>query len=139
MTPSPITVASIDAQEEVFAAAFGAGRISDAGHLYDRDVVYLSPTTRLFGWPRRIVGRPRTLEFIQLTITGVAEIDYVLDERAVIDDDSAYARILFDFVAGGQRLRSIYVVVYRYRHGLIVGQEIYYDPSDRLEGPSNGF
>lgn len=133
MPPSPITLETIDDQEEVFAAAFGAGRISDAEHLYDRDVVYLSPTTRLFGWPRRIEGRPRTLEFIQLTMAGVAEIDYALDERAVIGDDSAYTRILFDFVAGGRRLRSVYVVVYRYRHGLIVQQELYYDPGDRLE------
>jgi ketosteroid isomerase-like protein len=135
MTSSPITVETIDAQEEIFAAAFRAGRISDAGQLYDPDVVYLSPTTRLFGWPRRIEGRPRTLEFIQLTIAGVADIDYVLDERAVIGDDSAYTRILFDFLAGDRRLRSEYVVVYRYRQGLIVQQELYYDPSDRLEDP----
>jgi ketosteroid isomerase-like protein len=121
----------------VFASAFGAGRISGAGHLYDPDVVYLSPTTRLFGWPRRIEGRARTLEFIQLTITGVTEIDYVLDERAVIGDDSAYTRILFDFTAAGRRLRSVYVVVYRYHLGLIVRQELYYDPGDRLEDPAD--
>jgi len=117
----------------VFAAAFGAGQISRAAHLYHPDVVYLSPTTRLFGWPRRIEGRHRALEFIQLTITGVANIDYVLDERAVIADAGAYTRILFDFDAGGRHLRSVYVVVYRYRDGLISQQELYYDPSDRLE------
>jgi hypothetical protein len=38
-------------------------------------------------------------------------------------------------VAGDRRLRSEYVVVYRYRQGLIVRQELYYDPSDRLEDP----
>jgi ketosteroid isomerase-like protein len=136
MTPGRLTVEAVDAQEEVFADAFRAGQISRAAHLYHRDVVYLSPTTRLFGWPRRIEGRHRTLEFIQLTITGVANIDYVLDERAVIADASAYTRILFDFDAAGRRLRSVYVVVYRYRDGLIVEQELYYDPSDRLEESS---
>jgi len=133
MTPPPLSVEAIDDQEEVFAAAFRAGEISRAASLYHPEVVYLSPTTRLFGWPRRIEGRLRTLEFIQLTITGVENVDYALDERAVITGDSAYARILFDFDAGPRRLRSVYVVVYRYRDGLIAQQELYYDPSDRLE------
>lgn len=133
MTSPPITLGAVDDQEEVFADAFRAGEIAPAGHLYHRHVVYLSPTTRLFGWPRRIEGRDRTLEFIQLTITGASDIDYVLDERAVIADDSAYTRIIFDFDAAGRRLRSVYVVVYRYRDGLIAQQELYYDPSDRLE------
>jgi hypothetical protein len=93
----------------------------------------LSPTTRLFGWPRRIVGREPTLEFIQLTITDVGTIGYALDERAVISEDSAYTRIVFDFDVGDRRLRSVYVVVYRYHDGLIVQQELYYDPSDRFE------
>jgi ketosteroid isomerase-like protein len=132
MTPSTVTLEGIDDQETVFAAAFRAGDISGAGPLYHADVVYLSPTTRLFGWPRRIEGRHRTLEFIQLTVTGLTDIDYALDERAVISADSAYTRILFDFSAGGRRLRSVYVVVYRYRDGLISRQELYYDPSDRL-------
>jgi ketosteroid isomerase-like protein len=142
MTSGPLSLGAVDDQEKVFAAAFRAGDISGARGLYHGDVVYLSPTTRLFGWPRRIEGRERTLEFIQLTITGVQDIDYVLDERAVIDDQSAYTRILFDFGVGGRRLRSVYVVVYRYRHGLITQQELYYDPGDhlqeapvRLEGP----
>ncbi len=132
MTPATVTLEAIDDQETVFAAAFRAGDISGAWHLYHDDVVYLSPTTRLFGWPRRIEGRGPTLEFIQLTITGLTDVDYALDERAVIGADSAYTRILFDFAAGGRRLRSVYVVVYRYRDGLISQQELYYDPSDRL-------
>jgi ketosteroid isomerase-like protein len=132
MSSEPVTLATIDHQEAVFAAAFRSGDISGAGALYHRDIVYLSPTTRLFGWPRRIEGRARALEFIQLTISGVTNIDYVLDERAVIGDDSAYVRILFDFDVGARRLRSVYVVVYRYRDGLIVSQELYYDPDDHL-------
>jgi ketosteroid isomerase-like protein len=138
MTPSRLTLEAVDEQEKVFAAAFGAGQISLAAHLYHRDVVYLSPTTRLFGWPRRIEGRDRALQFIQLTITGATNIDYALDERAVIADASAYTRILFDFDAGGRRLRSVYVVLYRYRDGLISQQELYYDPDDRLEPLSTG-
>jgi hypothetical protein len=133
MTSGTLTLAAIDAQEVVLADAFRSGYIAGARHLYHPDVVYSSPTTRLFGWPRRIVGRDRTLEFIQLTITGLGVIDYALDERAVIGGTSAYTRILFDFDTGGRRLRSVYVVVYRYRQGLIARQELYYDPSDRLD------
>jgi ketosteroid isomerase-like protein len=132
MTAGPISLERIDEQEGVFAAAFRAGDIGRAQALYHPDVVYLSPTTRLYGWPRRIESRERTLEFIGLTISAVANIDYALDERAVIADDSAYTRILFDFDLGGRRLRSTYVVVYRYRDGLIAQQELYYDPSEKL-------
>lgn len=132
MTTQALSLNAIDEQEEVFAATFRAGDIAGAARLYHRDVVYLSPTTRLYGWPRRIEGLERTLEFIQLTISGLANIDYALDERAVIADDSAYARILFDFDLGHKRLRSVYVVVYRYHEGLIAQQELYYDPSDKL-------
>jgi hypothetical protein len=113
MTTGTLTLAAIDAQEVVLADAFRSGEIAGAGHLYHPDVVYSSPTTRLFGWPRRIIGRDRTLEFIQLTIAGLEAIDYALDERAVITGTSAYTRILFDFDTGGR--------------------ELYYDPSDRLE------
>jgi ketosteroid isomerase-like protein len=133
MTSEPLGLEDIDRQERVFAAAFRSGDIGGARDLYHHDVVYLSPTTRLFDWPRRIEGRDRTLQFIQLTITGLVNIDYVLDERAVIADDSIYTRILFDFDAGDRRLRSVYVVVYHYRDGLIAHQELFYDPSDRLE------
>jgi ketosteroid isomerase-like protein len=128
----PLNLEVVDEQEDVFAAAFRAGDISGASRLYQPDVVYLSPTTRLYGWPRRIEGRPRTLEFIQLTIREVANIDYALDERALIADDAAYARIRFDFDLGPRRLTSVYVVVYRYREGLISQQELYYDPGETL-------
>jgi len=129
----PVTLETVDDQEKVFATAFGSGDITGARHLYHDEVVYVSPTTRLFGWPRRIEGRQRTLEFIQLTITGLTDIEYAVDERAVIAGDSAYTRILFDFRTGGRRLRSVYVVVYRYRHGLIRAQELYYDPNGHLD------
>jgi ketosteroid isomerase-like protein len=134
-----LTLEALDAQEKVLADAFRAGEIDRAAQLYHPDVVYSSPTSRLFGWPRLIEGRARSLEFIQLTITGLAAIDYRLDERAVIDSQSGYTRILFDFDTGdGRRLRSTYVVLYRYRQGLIARQELYYDPSDRLEETPSG-
>jgi ketosteroid isomerase-like protein len=133
VTTERITLETIDDQERVFAAAFGSGAISGARHLYHADVVYLSPTTRLFGRPRRIEGIDRTLEFIQLTIAGLDDIRYTPDERAVISGESAYVRVFFDFRVGGRRLRSVYVVVYRYHQGRISAQELYYDPSDRLE------
>jgi ketosteroid isomerase-like protein len=131
----PISLEGVDAQETRFAAAFAAGDISLARPLYHPDVVYSSPTTRLFGWPRRVDGVERTLEFIQLTISGCRDIAYRCDERAVLPDDAgAYTRIHFDWDAGGTRLRSTYVVVYRYAlDGRIIGQELYYDPSDELE------
>lgn len=102
--------------------------------LYQPDVVYLSPTTRLFEWPARIDGVDRTLEFIRLTMTGLSAVTYVVDERALIANGrGAYVRVRFDFDLDGARLRSIYVVVYRYRHGRIAQQELYYDPSAVLE------
>ena len=51
------------------------------------------------------------------------------------DGDSAFVRIHFDL--GGKRLRSNYVVLYRYRAGRIVQQELYYDPSAPLEPVRN--
>jgi len=132
--PGPISLDAVDAQEERFAAAFGAADISTARSLYHPDVVYLSPTTRLFGRPPRIVGVDETLEFIQLTITGLSEIAYAVDERALIAGArGAYVRVQFDFGLNGARLRSTYVVVYRYRDALIAQQELYYDPSGELE------
>jgi ketosteroid isomerase-like protein len=129
----------VDAQERRFAEAFGAGDVSLATDLYHPDVVYLSPTTRLFGWPPRIEGRDRALEFIQRTIAGCRRIGYALDERAVLPDGtSAYARIAFDWDDGDDRLRSLYVVLYRYVEGRIGRQELYYDPSAAPErlGPA---
>lgn len=56
MKRPPISLEALDAQEERFAAAFGAGDISMALPLYAPDVVYVSPTTRLFGWPHAWSG-----------------------------------------------------------------------------------
>lgn len=133
MAPA-ISLELIDAQEQRFAEAFAAGDVTRARDLYHPDVVYLSPTTRLFGWPARIEGVEATLSFVQLTIAGCSNISYRLDERAVLPGgDGAYVRVLFDWDDVGSRLRSAYVVVYRYRDGLIAQQELYYDPSGPLE------
>lgn len=135
-----VTLELVDAQEALFARAYAAGDIFGARRLYCPDVVYVSPTTRLFGRPPRIEGVEDTLEFIQLTISGCRNIDYRLNERAVLPgDDASYARITFDWDTDDARLRSTYVVVYRYRDGCISQQELYYDPSgalERLSGPS---
>jgi ketosteroid isomerase-like protein len=132
-----MTLAQLDAQEQAMAAAFAAGDVTALRPLYHPDVVYLSPTTRLFDQPARIVGVDRTLEFIALTIGGVYDIVYRVDERALIPGDrGAYVRIRFDFSMGAARLRSEYVVVYRYREGLIGQQELYYDPGARLDQPA---
>ncbi|HLN43744.1 MAG TPA: nuclear transport factor 2 family protein [Acidimicrobiales bacterium] len=134
MRPSPLSLEAIDAQEERFAAAFASGDMTTARPLYRPDVVYISPTTRLFGWPARIEGLEQALEFIQLTIAGLSDISYTVDQRALIPDDSAaYVRVQFEFNMGAVRLRSTYVVVYRYRDALIARQELYYDPSGQLE------
>ena len=130
----PLTLEVVDDQEARFAAAFGAGDITMAEPLYRPDVSYVSPTTRLFGWPSRIVGIDQTLEFIRLTTTGLSDVSYAVEERALIAGvDGAYVRVRFDFAMQGIRLRSIYVVVYRYLDGLIAQQELFYDPSGELE------
>ena len=126
-----MTLEGIDAQEKRFADAFAALDVRLARDLYHPEVVYLSPTTRLFGEPRAIEGVEATLDFVQETIRGCRNIYYRLAERAVIPGGgAAFTRILFDWdVDPGTRLRSEYVVIYRYRDGLIVQQELYYDPS----------
>lgn len=125
-----ITLDAIDRQEALFARAFGAADLELVRPLYRPDVVYLSPTVRLFDWPRRIEGIDRTLEFIGLTIARCRDIAYRCIERAVVPGpDAAYARIRFDWTADARRLRSTYVVVYRYRDERIAQQELYYDPS----------
>jgi ketosteroid isomerase-like protein len=130
----PVDAATLTAQEACFARAFGSGDLALARPLYHADVVYLSPTVRLFGWPARIEGVDRTLEFITLTIANVRDVDYRAVEWAVAGgDEVAFVRIHFDFTRDGDRLRSNYVVVYRYRDGLIAQQELYYDPSGALE------
>lgn len=122
------------AQEHRFAEAFAAGDVGLARSLYCDDVVYLSPTVRLYDWPRRIEGAGKTLEFIQLTLTRCRAIHYEAVEQALLPDGaSAFVRVHFDFDVGEVRLRSTYVVLYRYRAGRIAQQELYYDPSAPLE------
>ena len=125
-----ITLETVDQQETRFAAAFAAGDVERARALYDPAVVYLSPTVRLFDWPRRIEGVDRTLAFIALTIARCRDIAYRCAERALLPGtDAAFVRIEFDWTTDGRRLRSSYVVLYRYRDGRIAQQELYYDPS----------
>jgi ketosteroid isomerase-like protein len=125
-----VTLDDVDRQEAIFARAFAAGDPALARALYAPDVVYVSPTVRLYDWPRRIDGIDRTLEFIALTITRCRDIAYRCVERAVLPGaEAAYTRIHFDWTLDGRRLRSDYVVVYRYRDGRIARQELYYDPS----------
>ena len=134
MATSPITDEALAAQEACFGRAFAAGDLAIARPLYHPEVVYLSPTVRLFGWPARIEGVARTLEFIGLTVRGLEGIDYRAVEHAIVaGGGAAFVRIHFDWTRAGERLRSSYVVVYRYRDGLIAQQELYYDPSGRLE------
>ena len=133
-----VTLEGIDRQETVFARAFAAADLALARPLYDPDVVYVSPTVRLFDWPRRIEGVDRTLEFIALTIARCRDIDYRCVERALVaGSDAAFVCIEFDWTADARRLRSSYVVAYRYRGARIVRQELYYDPSapPELVGP----
>jgi len=130
-----ITTPALLAQEDVFAKAFAAGDLSIARDLYRPDVVYLSPTVRLFAWPHRIEGVAKTLEFIALTIRGCRDIAYRVVETAITPaGDAAFVRLHFDWTtADERRLRSSYVVIYRYRDGRISRQELYYDPTGALE------
>ena len=84
-----ITEAALVAQEAVFARAFAAGDLSIARDLYRPDVVYSSPTVRLFDWPRRIAGVERTLEFITLTIRACRAIAYQAVETAIVPAGNA--------------------------------------------------
>ena len=130
----PVTDEMLRIQEERFATAFAAGDPGLARELYHPAVVYVSPTVRLFGWPARIEGVERTLEFIALTVRELADVRYRAVEHAIVaGGEAAFVRIHFDWTRDGVRLRSSYVVIYRYRDGLIVRQELYYDPSGQLE------
>ena len=130
----PITSAELRAQEALFGRAFAEKNLELVRPLYHPDVVYLSPTVRLFEWPARIEGIERTLEFITLTIQGLQAIRYEPVEHAVVTGgESAFVRVHFDWSRQGSRLRSNYVVVYRYRERRIGQQELYYDPSGALE------
>ncbi|WP_197506985.1 nuclear transport factor 2 family protein [Mycobacterium sp. 852002-50816_SCH5313054-b] len=134
MTTPGISEDALRAQEECFTRAFAARDPALARDLYRPDVVYVSPTVRLFDWPDRIDGIERTLEFIALTIRGCDDIRYEATDLAVTPGaDAAFVRVQFDWTQGGRRMRSTYVVRYRYRDGQIARQELYYDPSGRLE------
>lgn len=132
MSRTGLSAAALARQEETFAGVFASGELEKARPLYHPQVVYLSPTVRLFDWPERIEGINPTLEFIGLTIRGLAEIDYRAVEQAVLPKtESAFVRVHFDWSHEKTRLRSNYVVLYRYRDSLIAQQELYYDPSAR--------
>jgi ketosteroid isomerase-like protein len=134
MTTQGISEDALLAQEACFAQAFADGDPAIARDLYQPDVVYVSPTVRLFGWPAQIDGIERTLEFIALTIRDCGAIRYAAVEWAITPGaDAAFVRVQFDWTQDGQRLRSTYVVMYRYRDGRIARQELYYDPSGALE------
>jgi len=129
-----ITPAALRDQEACFARAFASGDLALARPLYHPEVVYVSPTVRLFDWPARIEGVDRTLEFIGLTVRGLQQVAYRAVEQAIVAEaDAAFVRVHFDWTREDHRLRSNYVVIYRYRAGLIGQQELYYDPSGRLE------
>jgi ketosteroid isomerase-like protein len=139
MTARGIWEDALLAQEACFARAFAQRDPSLARHLYQPDVVYVSPTVRLFDWPARIDGVERTLEFIGLTIRACADIRYQAVEHAITPGaDAAFVRVQFDWTQGANRLRSTYVVIYRYRDGRITRQEPYYDPSGALERLGSG-
>ena len=139
MTAHGISVEALLAQEACFARAFSAGDPATARDLYQPDVVYVSPTVRLFDWPARIDGVERTLEFIGLTVHGCADVRYQAVEHAITPGgDVAFVRVQFEWSARGERLRSMYVVIYRYRDGRIARQELYYDPSGALERLGTG-
>src|SRR6185312_6437200 len=134
MTGRGISKDTLFAQEERFARAFADRNPAAARDLYQPDVVYVSPTVRLFDWPARIDGVERTLEFIALTIRHCADIRYEVLQHAITPDaNAAFVRVQFDWTQGGERLRSTYVVLYQYRDRRIARQELYYDPSGALE------
>jgi ketosteroid isomerase-like protein len=139
MTTRDISEDALLAQEACFARAFADGDPALARDLYQPEVVYVSPTVRLFDWPARIEGIERTMEFIALTIRACSAIRYEAVEHAITaGGDAAFVRVQFDWTGGGERLRSTYVVIYRYRDGRIARQELYYDPNGTLErlGPA---
>ena len=139
MTTRGISEEALLAQEACFARAFAGGDPAIARDLYQPDVVYVSPTVRLFDWPTQIDGIERTLEFIALTIRACAAIRYDAVEHAIAPGAAAaFVRAQFDWTQGTERLRSTYVVIYRYRDGRIARQELYYDPSGPLERLGQG-
>ena len=139
MAGEGVSFEALTRQEEIFARAFESSTLSLAEGLYHPEVIYISPTVRLFGWPTRIHGLRRTIEFINLTVQRVRNVRYCAVESAIVaGGSSAFVRIHFDWDAGGRRLRSNYVVIYRYREGRIGRQELFYDPSGELEVLAGG-
>lgn len=121
---------ALGCQEACFARAFAARDLALVRPLYDPAVVYVSPTVRLFGWPAQIDGVDRTLEFIALTCRRCCDVRYEMVEWAIPPGaNAAFVRIHFDWTVDDRRLRSNYVVLYRYRGNRIARQELYYDPS----------
>ncbi len=134
MVASAINAKRLARQEESFVRAFESGDLEVVRPLYHPEVLYLSPTVRLYDRSERIEGVDATLAFIALTIEKLEDIRYAAVEQAVLPGDaSAFVRVHFDWQQGGVRLRSNYVVLYRYRDGRIGQQELYYDPSGKLE------
>ena len=66
-----ITEEKLRFQESKFAKAFAAQNMQLARELYHPDVVYLSPTVRLYDWPDRIEGIDTTLEFHRIQSAGI--------------------------------------------------------------------
>ena len=98
MTTRGISEDALLAQEACFARTFADGDPAIARDLYQPDVVYVSPTVRLFDWPARIDGIERTLEFIALTIRGCPDIRYEAMEHAITPGgDVAFVRVQFDW------------------------------------------
>jgi ketosteroid isomerase-like protein len=130
-----ITVEHLRKQEQCFAAAFASGDLERLRPLYAPDVVYISPTVRLYDWPARIEGVDKILEFIGLTVRQLKDITYeAVDFALTADRAGAFVCVHFDWAADAKtRLRCRYAILYRYRERLIATQELFYDPSGRLE------
>ena len=64
MTTHGISEDALLAQEACFARAFADGDPGIARDLYQPDVVYVSPTVRLFDWPARIEGANAQIVFL---------------------------------------------------------------------------
>ena len=131
-----VTEAALAAQEEAFARAFAAGRPALARDLYDPAVVYVSPTVRLFGWPARIEGVDRTLEFIALTIARCRDIrvrgggDPSSCREAPPPTSASTSTGRPRTAAGSDPTTSSAT---RTASGRIVEQQLWYDPSGELQ------
>ena len=133
MTTHGISEEALLAQEACFARAFAGGDPAIARDLYQPDVVYVSPTVRLFDWPhpnRRHRAHARVHRTHHPWLHG-----HPLRGGRACHRPRRGRRVRARAVRldpGEHRLRSTYVVIYRYRDGLIARQELYYDPSGAL-------